>query len=62
MAVGDVLHQRANQVGGQGVHHDFLAHHGRGLATQHVQSERGLDVAGTRHVGRNHIRRGSRNQ
>ena len=62
MAVGYILHQRANQVGGKGVHHDFLAHHGQSLATQHFQSARDLDVAETRLVGRNHIRRGSRSQ
>ena len=47
MAVGDVLHQRADQVVGDRVHHDFFAHQGWSLAAEHVQAERGFEVAET---------------
>jgi len=43
MPDGSFLHQRANQVVGNGVHHDFLFHHCGGLAAQHVHAEGDFD-------------------
>ena len=37
------LHQRADQVIGNGVHHDFFFHHGGSLAAQHIHTEGDFD-------------------
>ncbi len=45
MADRRLLHQRADQVVRDGVHHDFLLHHRWSLAAQHIHTERDFDFA-----------------
>ena len=39
MPDGGFLHQRAHEIIGNGVHHDFFFHHHGSLAAQHIHAE-----------------------